>query len=187
MLKHIAKHLKTVTRPINQTKIRQVRRSETYQFVYLIQRDYKHAQELDKLNGNIRWYDATKMEFDLINEYKLFISHQKVKYDPKLKSKRIINAPQRYQKTKVHLVNACKHDGCHNARLLAGGHLIPDPIERIYFGIVSTRSLRLTIFLAKLNYMKVWAADIGNAYLEATTKEKLYIVAGPEFEELQGH
>ena len=35
--------------------------------------------------------------------------------------------------------------------------------------------------------MKVWAADIGNAYLKATTKEKLYIVAGPEFEELQGH
>ena len=35
--------------------------------------------------------------------------------------------------------------------------------------------------------MKVWGADIGNAYLEATTKEKLYIVAGPEFEEQQGH
>ena len=35
--------------------------------------------------------------------------------------------------------------------------------------------------------MKVWGADIGIAYLEATTKEKLFIVAGPEFEELQGH
>ena len=35
--------------------------------------------------------------------------------------------------------------------------------------------------------MKVWGGDIGNAYLEATTKEKLYILAGPEFEELQGH
>ena len=35
--------------------------------------------------------------------------------------------------------------------------------------------------------MEVWGADIDNAYLEATTKEKLYIVAGPEFEELQGH
>ena len=34
--------------------------------------------------------------------------------------------------------------------------------------------------------MKVWGADIGNAYLEATTRE-LYIAAGPEFEELQGH
>ena len=43
------------------------------------------------------------------------------------------------------------------------------------------------MFLAKLNNMKVWAADIGNAYLEATAKEKLYIVAGPELEELQGH
>ena len=29
--------------------------------------------------------------------------------------------------------------------------------------------------------------DIGNAYLEALTKEKLYVIAGPEFGELQGH
>ena len=35
--------------------------------------------------------------------------------------------------------------------------------------------------------MKVWAADIGNAYLEATTKKNLYIVAGPESEEVRGH
>ena len=35
--------------------------------------------------------------------------------------------------------------------------------------------------------MKVWAVDICNAYLEATTKEKLsLVVGGPEFEELQG-
>ena len=43
------------------------------------------------------------------------------------------------------------------------------------------------IFLAKLNNLEVWGADIGNAYLEAKTKEKLYIVAGPEFEALEGH
>ena len=70
---------------------------------------------------------------------------------------------------------------------MAGGHLTPDTIDSIYSGVVSTRSLRLSIFLAKLNNMKVWAADIGYAYLEATTKEKLYIGAGPEFEELQRH
>ena len=75
----------------------------------------------------------------------------------------------------------CKHDGCHKAGLVAGGHLTPDPIHSIYSGVVSTRSLRLTIILAKINDMKVLAADIGNAYLEATTKEK-YI-----YEELQGH
>ena len=121
---------------------------------------------------------------DQINEYQVFIDHGRAKYDPK--SKRITSAPQGYQKIKVHLVFAWKHDGCHKARLVTGGHLTPDPIDSTYSGVVSTRSLRLLIFLAKLNNMKVWGADIGNAYLEATTKEKLYIVAGPEFEELQG-
>ena len=67
------------------------------------------------------------------------------------------------------------------------GPLSPDPIESIYSGVVSIRSLRLVVFLAKLNNLEVWGADIGNAYLEAKTKEKLYIVAGPEFEELEGH
>ena len=28
--------------------------------------------------------------------------------------------------------------------------------------------------------------DVGNAYLQALTREKLHIVGGPEFEELQG-
>ena len=71
--------------------------------------------------------------------------------------------------------------------MVAGGHLTPDPVETIYSGVVSIRSLRFVIFLAKLNNLEVWRADIGNAYLEAKTKEKLYIVAGPEFEELEGH
>ena len=184
-LKHIAKHQNTLIRAINQTMIRQVRRSAVYQFGFFIPRDYKHALELDKLKGNSRWYDATKKELDQINDYKVFKDHGTAQYDPK--SKRIINAPIRYQKIKVHLVFACKHDGWHKARLVAGGHLTPDPIHSIYSGVVSTRSLRLTIFLAKLDNMKAWATDIGNAYLEATTKEKLYIIAGPELEELQGH
>ena len=67
-LKHIDKHQKTLTRAINQTKIRQVRRSATYQIGSLIPRDYKHALELDKINGNSRCYDATKIELDQINE-----------------------------------------------------------------------------------------------------------------------
>ena len=141
--------------------------------------------ELDKLNGNSRWYDATKKELDQINKYQVFIDHGRAKYNPI--SKRITNAPHGYQKITVHLVFACKHDEHHKARLVAGGHLTPDPIDSIYSGVVSTKSLRLSIFLAKLNSMNVWGADIGNVYLEATAKEKLYIVAGPEIEELQGH
>ena len=59
--------------------------------------------------------------------------------------------------------------------------------ETVYSGAVSLRNLRLAMFLAELNGLQLWEAEVGNAYLQALTKEKLYIVAGPEFEELQGH
>ena len=59
--------------------------------------------------------------------------------------------------------------------------------ETLYSGVVSLRNLRLAMFLAQPNGLQLWGADVGNAYLQALTKENLYIVAGPEFEELQGH
>ena len=70
---------------------------------------------------------------------------------------------------------------------MADGQLTAEPVENIYYGVVSLRNLRLVIFLAKLNNIDIWGADIGNAYLEAFTDEKIYIVAGPESEELEGH
>ena len=184
-LKHIAKNQKQLIRAINQSKIRQVRRSAVYQFGFLIPKDYKQALQLDEQNGNSKWYDATKLEMDQINEYKVFQDHGKAQYDPK--SRKVSNTPNGYQKIRVHLIFAVKHDGRHKARLVAGRHLTPDPIESIYSRVVSIRSLRLVIFLAKLNNLEVWGADIGNAYLEAKTKEMLYVVAGSEFEELEGH
>jgi hypothetical protein len=48
-------------------------------------------------------------------------------------------------------------------------------------------SLRMCILIAELNDLKVQAADISLAYLEAYTKEKVCFTAGPEFRELQGH
>jgi hypothetical protein len=57
----------------------------------------------------------------------------------------------------------------------------------VYSGVVSLRSLCICIFLAKLNGLQVHAADVGNAYLEAENKEKVYIIGGPGFWELVGH
>ena len=129
---------------------------ELYQFGFLIPKDYKYALQMDEQNCNSKWYDATKLEMDQINEYKVFQDYGKAQYDPK--SRKVSNAPNGCQKIRVHLIFAVKHDGRHKARLVAGGHLTPDPIETIYSGVVSIRSLRLVL---------------GNAYLEAKTKEKL--------------
>ena len=70
---------------------------------------------------------------------------------------------------------------------MAGGHLTNTPVDSVYAGVVSLQGLCICIFLAELNGMEAYATDIGNAYLEATTKEKVCIKAGPEFGDKEGH
>ena len=85
------------------------------------------------------------------------------------------------------MVYAVKHDGQHKARLVADGHLTDIPLNSVYAGVVSIRGMRLCLFLGELNGMEAYATDIGNAYLEAKTREMVCIRAGLEFGELEGH
>jgi hypothetical protein len=71
--------------------------------------------------------------------------------------------------------------------MVADGHLTEIPVESVYLGVISLQGLHMLVFLAKLNGFKTWATDICNAYLEAKTKERIYIHARPEFGELEGH
>jgi len=43
------------------------------------------------------------------------------------------------------------------------------------------------VFVAELNHLVLWATDIGNAYLEAFTSERVYIIAGPKLKDREGH
>ena len=45
----------------------------------------------------------------------------------------------------------------------------------------------MVLFLAELNGLETYATDIGNAYLEARTSERVCIIAGPEFGDKEGH
>ena len=170
--RHLIKKEKQLTRAIKQSKIRQVRHAQKYMFGYLIPRNYTEALEFDKANNNSKWHDAMKEEMDSIHSYEVFKKHEKAQYD---KQEKVINAPQGYHKLRVHLILAVKYDGSHKARLVAGGHLTPEPVESIYSGVVSLRNLRLVIFLGRLNNLELWGADIGNAYLELSQK-KNYIL-----------
>jgi hypothetical protein len=95
--------------------------------------------------------------------------------------------PLDFKKIRVHLIYAVKHDGRHKARCVADGHLTDIPLDSVYSGVVSLRGIRTLIFLAELNKLDTWATDIGNAYLEAVTSEKLFIIAGAEFGPQEGH
>ena len=181
-LKRYAKTSKRLIRAVKQSRIRQVRASARYQHGFQVPKDYNDAMRLDKENGNTHWQDAMDLELTQIHEYKVFKDTGKAKFH----NGKVVT-PDGFQKIRVHFVYAVKHDGRFKARLVADGHLTKEPVESIYSGVVSLRSLRMVVFLSQLNNLEIWGADVGNAYLEAYTDEKLCIMAGPEYKELQGH
>jgi hypothetical protein len=50
-----------------------------------------------------------------------------------------------------------------------------------YAGVVSRESVRIALTYAALNGLKVCAADIQNAYLQAPSSQKDFIICGAEF------
>ena len=70
--RNLVKKDKDLKRAIKQSKITQVRRSQTYMFGYLIPRNYMEAMQFDSENKNSKWYDAIKMEMKSMRECKVF-------------------------------------------------------------------------------------------------------------------
>jgi Reverse transcriptase (RNA-dependent DNA polymerase) len=127
------------------------------------------------------YWETPPFLLNQINEYVTFIDkghHSKVR-----------TSPAGFKRTRVHIVYDIKHDGRHKARLVADGHLTAIPLDSVYSGVVSLQGFRLVLFLAELNELQLWrwATDIGNAYLEAYTSKKVYIIAGPKFGDREGH
>ena len=70
----LVKKDKVLAGAIKQSKIRQVRRFQTYMFGYLIPRNYMEAMQFDSENKKSKWYDAIKLEMESMLEYKVFKS-----------------------------------------------------------------------------------------------------------------
>ena len=177
-LRRLARNDKKIKRMLKQVQLNAMRnpRMKVYKFGVEIPRDYDDAVRLDEENGNTLWQDATKLEMKQLHEYKTFRDLGKG-----------APTPAGYKMIKLHLIFDCKHDFRRKARMVAGGHMTDPPKDTTYSSVVSLQSLRTVMFIGELNGMKMCAGDIGNAYLEAYTTEKVCFVAGPEFGELAGH
>ncbi len=86
-----------------------------------------------------------------------------------------------------HMVFDIKVDFTRKARFVAGGHKTETPKSITYSSVVSRDSIRIVFLLAALNEVDILAADIGNTYLNADTREKVHTTLGLEFgQELAG-
>ena len=134
-----------------------------FKFGIEVPRGVSDAMKLDKLNNNTKWMDAIQKEKDQLFDYETFEVLEKGE-----------KAPQGYKRIPGFYVFDVKHDLRRKARFVAGGHMTVAPKEETYSGVVDHESVRLTLFLSELNDLDVMAADIGNAYLYAKTREKVY-------------
>jgi hypothetical protein len=147
-----------------------------YQFGMRVPRSINEAYKLDLLNNNTKWADAIIKELKtLYEEYGCFKALSKGKGEV---------LPAEYAEYKyipLLWAFAVKYDGRHRARCVAGGHVTPDLDEDLYAGTVDLETVRIAFVAAVLMYLHVIAADVGSAYIQAYTIEKVYTIAGPEW------
>ena len=175
-LQRTAKRQRFINVAINNAKRCSNLKQIHYKFGVKIPRSYAEALKLDHDNGKTLWQDAVALELKQILDYDSFRD---------LGNGTPVS--QGFTQISVQFVFDATEDGRRKARLVARGDFTPEPKEAIYSSVASLRSLRYVTFIAELNGHNLMQGDIGNAYLESYTHEKVCFVAGPEFGPLAGH
>ena len=143
-------------------------RRTTHKYGIEIPRDVEHAHEIDARNGNTLWRDALKKEI-----YNVGVAFEMLDEG--------VHVPHGWKRATGHLVWDVKMDFTRKARWVLDGHKTPDPIGSTHAGVVSRESVCIALTYAALNDLNVFAANIRNAYLQAPSSQKDYVICGPEF------
>ena len=150
------------------SKVKSLYHKNNMRFGIIVPTSIKEALRLDAINGSTHWRDAISKE----------MRNVKVAFNFLEKGAR---PPPGYKRIHCHIIFYVKMDLTRKARFVAGGHLTDPPTSMTYASVVSRETVRIAFLVAALNDLDILAGDIGNAYLNATTKEKLYYHAGLEW------
>ena len=144
-------------------------RKTTHKYGIELPKSVQHAYELDAANGNTLWTASIRKEMTNIGiAFEILPPGQ--------------TAPPGWSKASGHLIFDVKMSLERKSRWVLDGHLTADPTHISTFaGVVSWESVRIALTYAALNSIDVYAADIRNAYLQAPSSQKDYVVCGPEF------
>ena len=137
-------------------------------FGITIPETYEDAVALDRANGNTMWQDAIKKEMKNVAVAFKFLDNDD-------------EIPIGFKSIQCHIVYDVKFDLTRKARYVGGGHRTKVPASMTYSSVVSRDSVRIMFLIAALNDLDIQMCDIGNAYLNAETRERLWFRAGPEW------
>ena len=148
----------------------------THKFGIRVPKSTSEALQLDRENGNRLWEDAIKKEMG-----KAKVAYIPVKEcTPEQVRANQVDKLRGHQEIKCHIIFDIKMDFTRKARFVAGGHMTETPNSLTYSSVVSRESVKLAFLIAALNGLDIMSCDIGNAYLNAACREKIWFVAGPE-------
>jgi hypothetical protein len=136
----------------------------------------EEALQIDKMTGTKHWENAIKKEMEKVG-VAYMVKHGITPDD--VRNGRVKDMIG-FQEIKCHVVFDVKMDFTRKARFVAGGHMTQPATSMTYSSVVSRDSVRLAFLLATLNGLQILSCDIGNAYLNAPCREKIWFQAGRE-------
>ncbi len=175
----VSETLRTRNRIIAKVKSRYWKTSHKYGV--RLPHSVQESLQIDKETGTDFWWKAIQKEMK-----KVMVAFE---FDDGLTPVQVRQNKAAYvafQEIKCHMIFDVKMDLTQKARFVAGGHMTEAPASITYSSVVSRDSMRLAFLIAALNDIEIIACDIGNAYLNAPCREKVWFVAGPEFGSRQG-
>ena len=142
-------------------------RKKTHKYGIEVPSSVREALDIDRRTGTDMWRKAIEKE----------MRNVMVAFDVRDDGK----VPIGFKEISCHLIFDVKSDTlARKARFVAGGHRTDPPKDSTYASVVSRDSVRLFFLLAALNDVDVLACDVQNAYINATTKEKIWFRGGDE-------
>ena len=154
----------------------------THKFGIKLPHSVEEALRIDKENGNDYWEKAIRKEMEKAKVAYIGMDE----YTPDQVRSGNASGLIGFQEIKCHMIFDVKIDFTRKARFVAGGHMTEAPASLTYSSVVSRDSVKIAFLIGALNELDVMACDIGNAYLNAPCREKIWFVAGPECGQLNG-
>jgi hypothetical protein len=148
----------------------------THKFGIRVPKSVEEAVQIDNENGSRLWQDTIEKEMK-----KAKVSYNVVEdTTPSELQANECNTLRGHQEIRCHIIFDVKMDFTRKARFVAGGHMTDTPSSITYSSVVSRESVKIAFLIAALNDLDIMLCDIGNAYLNAPCREKIWFVAGPE-------
>ena len=170
------RHVKSIKLRRQSRNTRTKNKGKRVKFGLKIPNNTREALIIDAENGNNLWADAIAKEMGALEKANCFAF-----YPPGFK------VGSEYQYAPLRLIFDIKQeDFRRKARLVAGGHVVDASMYESYSSTVQTRTIRILETVAINENMSMVTGDIGNAFVQAETKEKIYTRAGLEFGDRQG-